>query len=350
MNGQSKYWNCPVGEVAQSECVTLAQGEGGKLTRRLLEQVVFPNLGAAPQYIDAARLVVPNGRLAFSTDSYVVSPLVFPGGDIGKLAVIGTVNDLSVSGAIPRWLSLSLIIEEGLPIALLKQILQSVAQAARDCHVEIVAGDTKVVPHGEADGLFLNTSGIGVLGDIVPPGPEALQNGDVLIVSGPLGRHGIAILAAREQLDFQPPPVSDCASLTPATTALLQHVGTGVRAMRDATRGGLTTVLHEWAAASGKSLFVEEKLIRRDPLVTSACELLGLEPLHLACEGTMVVAIESSQAETALQKLRSTVVGMQAAVIGTVMSRQIAPVVIRRALGREQSLDEPSGSPLPRIC
>ncbi len=342
--------NCPVSVEAHSDRVTLAHGEGGRLMRRLLEQVIYPSLGSSIQFADAASLQASSGKLAFSADSYVVSPLFFPGGDIGSLAVFGTVNDLVVSGAKPRWLSLSLIMEEGLPIIVLQQVLQSIARAASECQVQIVTGDTKVVPHGEADGLFVNTSGIGELIEPVPPGPEGLQDGDVLIVSGPVGRHGVAILAAREQLDFQPPPASDCASLLPAAVALRNTMGPNIRAMRDATRGGVTAVLHEWAIASGKTLRIDEKHLPVDSLTKSACELLGLEPLHLACEGTMVLAVDKNYADQALSALQAIKVSKQAAIIGTVQTRAMTPVIIRRLLGHEQSLDEPSGSPLPRIC
>lgn len=350
MGTPSWQLNCPVNLTARTDSVTLAHGEGGRQMRLLLEEVIHPSLGTKSCITDAASLQTSRNRLAFSTDSYVVSPLFFPGGDIGTLAVYGTVNDLAVSGAIPRWLSLSLIIEEGLPIAVLQKVLQSVAQAASSCRVEIVTGDTKVVTHGEADGIFLNTAGVGELIDPIQPGPQALQDGDVLIVTGPVGRHGTAILAAREQLGFSPAPMSDCASLLPAVQALHQQVGAAIRSMRDATRGGVTAVLHEWASASGKTLYIDEKLFPTDARVQSVCELLGLESLHLACEGTMLVSVDKAHAEPALKALRSMPGSQHAAIIGSVQSRAITPVVIRRLLGREQSLDEPSGAPLPRIC
>lgn len=343
-------FHCPVNVTTASDCVTLAHGEGGRLMRRLLEQVIHPILGTTPRIADAAVLETATSKIAMSTDCYVVSPLFFPGGDIGSLAVYGTCNDLAVSGAIPRWLSLSLILEEGLPLPILQKVLQSVARTAAECRVQIVTGDTKVVPHGEADGMFLNTTGIGELIAPIPPGAESLQEGDQLIVTGPIGRHGIAILAAREQLSFQPSPVSDGASLFPAIDALRVAIGPHVRVMRDATRGGLTAVLHEWAITSRKTLFIDEKNFPGDAVTQSACELLGLEPLHLACEGTMLVAVTSSFAEQAVAILQSIEVSKRAAIIGRVQSQTHAPVIVRRLLGREQSLDEPSGSPLPRIC
>lgn len=350
MSSSTWQLNCPVSVSAQSDCVTLAHGEGGRLMRRLLEQIIHPGLGISPRFADAALLQSDVHRLAFSTDSYVVSPLFFPGGDIGTLAVYGTCNDLAVSGSIPRWLSLSLIIEEGLPLPVLQKILQSIAAAAAECQVQIVTGDTKVVPHGEADGIFLNTTGIGELTDPVPPGAESLQVGDILIVSGCIGRHGIAVLAAREHLDFHPAPASDGASLFPAIKALRNNIGSEVRAIRDATRGGVTAVLHEWAIASNKTLHIDEKRIPVDAITQSACELLGMEPLHLACEGTMLLAVASNYAEQALSILRSVAVSREAAIIGAVEARAISPVIIRRTLGHEQSLNEPSSASLPRIC
>jgi hydrogenase expression/formation protein HypE len=342
--------HCPVNITGTSPTITLAHGEGGRQMRRLLEQVIHPILGTSKFDCDATPFEVSSRHLAMTTDSFVVSPLFFPGGDIGSLAVVGTVNDLAVSGAVPRWLSLSLILEEGLPIVVLEEILKSIARTASESSVSIITGDTKVVPHGDADGLFINTTGIGERLEPGVVGPSSLMPGDVLIVTGPVGRHGIAILAAREKLALNPVPVSDVASLWPAVQVVHQHLGSNVRAMRDATRGGLAAVLHEWAIASGHTLAIEEKLLPAHPLTQNACELLGLEPLHMACEGNMLLAVAPQAAEAAIIALHQTTVARQAAIIGSVQNRCIAPVTIRRLLGREQSLDEPSGSPLPRIC
>lgn len=350
MSTGSWQLSCPVELTSSSPTIVLGHGEGGRLMRKLLDQVVHPILGTSRVCSDAAHIDVEHNKLAMSTDSFVVSPLFFPGGNIGTLAVHGTINDLSVSGAIPRWLSLSMIIEEGLPVDVLKQVLQSIAQTAAACDVTVVTGDTKVVPHGDADGLFINTTGIGELLDPIVPGPSALMPDDVLILSGPVGLHGVAILAARERLQLSPVPVSDEASLWPAVHAVHQKVGGALRAMRDATRGGLTAVLHEWAIASNLSLALDERCLPVHSLTRNACELLGLEPLHLACEGTMLLAVSPCAASSAVSALRSTEAGKHAAIIGNVKQRSIAPVIIRRILGREQSLDEPSGSPLPRIC
>ena len=276
--------------------------------------------------------------------------MFFPGGNLGSLAVYGTVNDLAVAGAYPRWLTLSLIIEEGFPIAVLERILASVARAAREVHVQVVAGDTKVVARGEADGLFLNTTGVGQLIEPVPPGPTALRIGDELLVSGPIGRHGIAVLAAREQMAFAPPPLSDLAPLLNACQLLQDELGTRLRAMRDATRGGVAAVLHEWAEAAKLTMSIVESDIPVTSDVRGPCELLGLDPLHVANEGTMVVAVEQGAAADALAALRSQPETSQAARIGFVAPRRVAAVTVSRMLGPELPLDDPLGAPLPRIC
>ena len=284
-----------------------------------------------------------------TTDSFVVSPLFFPGGDIGSLAVYGTVNDLAVAGAIPRWISLALIIEEGLPIELLQRVMDSVAAAARRAAVQVVTGDTKVVPRGAADQLFVNTAGVGQLVSPFPPGPAALQEGDQILVSGPIGRHGMAVMACREGLAFDPPPASDSAPLVDVVAAL-RNAQVPVRAMRDATRGGLGAVLHEWAEASRKTLALEEAQIPLTAEVQGACELLGLDPVHVACEGTMVLAVPSASVQQALDAMREVPESAAARRVGEVRSQRLAPVVVRRALGQELALDEPVGAPLPRIC
>lgn len=342
---------CPVEITADSERVALAHGEGGRLMRRLIQERIVGSLGNERLTGDGDAAILPalTGRPAFSTDSFVVSPLFFPGGDIGTLAVYGTANDLAVTGARPRWLSLALIIEEGLPMAVLERVLASVADAAVRAGVQIVTGDTKVVHRGAADGLFINTAGLGELIEPVPPGPKALQPGDELIVSGPIGRHGVAILASREGLGFEPAPRSDCGPLVDAVEALRQ-AGVPVRAMRDATRGGVAAVLHEWAGEAGATLTVDERLIPVSGDVRGVCELLGLDPLHVANEGTMVVAVECGAADRAVAALRTRPECREAAAIGEVRPQGIAAVTVRRALGTEQALDEPSGCPLPRIC
>ncbi len=351
MKPESPSITCPVPDAGPADRITLAHGEGGLLMRRLIRERILPVVGSqrALQMGDATQLPAVAGPLAMSTDSFVVTPLFFAGGDIGSLAVYGTVNDLAVSGARPLWISLAAIIEEGFDQATFDRVLASVAGAAGRVGVEVVTGDTKVVPRGAVDGLFLNTAGIGEILTPTPPGPEGLQEGDILIVSGPIGCHGMAVMAGREGLEFDPPPTSDSAPLVDAVAAL-RAAAVPVRAMRDATRGGLGAVLHEWAEASGLCLSVEEARLPVTPAVRGVCEVLGLDPIHVANEGTMVVAVPAGAAEAAVAVLRSVAETSGAVAIGQVETRSVAPVVVRRALGQAVPLDEPLGSPLPRIC
>lgn len=352
MNDGTQTWSCPLPtSSADGEVISLAQGDGGAASRRLIQQHVARILGneILCRFEDAARLPALAGEIAFTTDSFVVSPLFFPGGDIGKLAVFGTVNDLIVAGAQPRWLSLSLMIEEGLSTALLRRVLESIDCAAKWAGVAVVAGDTKVVPRGAVDQLFLNTSGIGELIEPAPPGPSAIKVGDELLVTGHVGQHGVAILACRENLGFEPPPQSDCASLWEAAQAL-RTAGVPFRAMRDATRGGVGAVLHEWASACGHTLAIESSAIPVSPEARGICELLGLDPLFLANEGMMVVAVPSGMADRALTAWQRLPQHQSARRIGEVRARTLSPVVIQRGLGGEQALDEPIGAALPRIC
>ncbi len=351
MKPESPSLSCPVPDAGPTDRITLAHGEGGRLMRRLINERILPVVGSEQlaQLGDAAGLPTVAGPLAFSTDSFVVTPLFFAGGDIGSLAVYGTVNDLAVSGARPLWISLAAIIEEGFDQATFDRVLASVAAAAKRVGVEVVTGDTKVVPRGAADGLFLNTAGIGEVLTPTPPGPEGLQEGDVLIVSGPIGCHGMAVMAGREGLEFDPPPTSDSAPLVDAVSAL-REAAVPVRAMRDATRGGLGAVLHEWAETSGLSLSIDESRLPVTPAVRGVCEVLGLDPVHVANEGTMVVAVPADAAQAAVDTLRSVPETTGAVEIGRVETRGVASVVVRRALGQAVPLEEPLGSPLPRIC
>jgi hydrogenase expression/formation protein HypE len=373
-------WACPVPVAAGAGRISLAHGEGGRLMRQMIRDRIVPKLGLDPRMLgdaavlrdDAAvgdgpvvgeRFAVGDaalsadafvrgrvfGGVAITTDSFVVSPLFFPGGDIGRLAVFGTVNDLAVSGATPRWMTLGLIIEEGLEWEVLDAVLDGVAAAAREANVKVVAGDTKVVPRGAADRLFLNSCGVGVFESEPPPGAGTLVPGDVLIASGPIGCHGVAVMSAREQLGFVPEPRSDCAALTPAVKRL---TATGIVpvAMRDATRGGVAAVLHEWAEDCGATLRVDQRQLPINDDVAGVCELLGLDPLHVACEGMMVVGVRAGSADAAIEALRGCDVARHACVIGEVVGKGISPVVVRRGLGRDQPLDEPLGAPMPRIC
>lgn len=333
--------------------ITLAQGDGGRLTRQLVREHIVSVLGGGESLRlldDAARLPAPDGPIAVTTDSFVVTPLFFPGGDIGSLAVYGTVNDLAVSGAIPRWLTLSLILEEGLPLPVLDRVIASVARAAQLCGVSIVAGDTKVVPRGAADGMFLNTTGVGVLQQPVPCGPGELESGDELIVSGPIGQHGIAVLSAREQFGFDPAPTSDSQPLVRPVRALCERLGPRVKAIRDATRGGVAAVLHEWAEVSQKTLQVRESQFPIGPELRGACELLGIDPLYFAGEGVFCLAVAAGAGEAAVHVLREHPESRLATVVGVVRSQGRFPVTIHRGLGRELPLDEPTTALLPRIC
>lgn len=342
---------CPLPVPDAGDRVCLAHGEGGRASRQLIQEIIIPRLGNKTLNVlgDAAQIVGASTSLAFTTDAYTVSPLFFPGGDIGRLSVFGTVNDLAVSGAIPRWLSLSLIIEEGFSLSQLDEILDSIRTAADLAQVAVVTGDTKVVPRGTADGLYIVTAGIGELTLSPPPGPSFLEAGDELIVSGPLGRHGAAILCAREQLDFTPPPESDCASLAEPLLALLR-AGLTPRAMRDATRGGVSAVLHEWMSVSQLSCTIDEKQLPESDVVRGVAELLGLDPLHLANEGTFVIATTRELVSPTLILLHQFETTCQAARIGHILPRRPSAVSIVRRSGREVPVTEPVGMPLPRIC
>lgn len=341
---------CPLPQSLDAELVTLAYGEGGRLSRQFVRERILTRLANPTLAVlgDSAMLTASH-QLAMTTDGYTVTPLVFPGGDIGRLAVCGTVNDLAVCGATPRWLSLGLIIEEGLPWATLDDILDSVRDTARETGITVVTGDTKVVPRGAADRLFLTTTGLGEF--VTPPfaGPQSLLPGDLLIVSGPIGLHGTAVLCAREGLEFDPEPVSDCANLAPPLLAL-SSAKIPPRAARDSTRGGVAAVLHEWTTAAGVGIEIDEARLPVSPAVRAVCELLGLDPLFLACEGTFVAAVHPDRAEATLAELRQHTVSRGATVIGQVTEPRAVPVCIRRAAGRLVPLDEPAGSPLPRIC
>jgi hydrogenase expression/formation protein HypE len=291
-----------------------------------------------------------DGRaLAFTTDSFVVSPRSFPGGDIGELAVYGTVNDLACAGARPRFLSCALILEEGLALAELAHLVDSMRRAAVRCGVSIVTGDTKVVDRGKGDGVYINTAGIGLVPAGRRVGPKEVRPGDAVLVSGDLGRHGMAVLSVREGLAFDSPVVSDCAPVHLLAEALWT-AGVEVHCLRDPTRGGLGAVLNEIALDSRLTLEVLEQEVPVSEPVASACELLGLDPLYLACEGRLVVFLPEPQAEAALAALRRLPEGAGAACIGHVLERGPAHVTLRTRLGTERILDLPSGAQQPRIC
>ena len=339
--------SCPL-PVPDGDRVLLAHGGGGRESRRLLQRHVGPALGCALDH-DGAVLDVGGARIAMTTDSYVVRPLFFQGGDLGRLAVCGTVNDLAMCGARPVALSLALIAEEGLPLATLDRVLASVARTAAEVGVPVVTGDTKVVGRGQADGLYATTTGLGE----VPPGveihPRRIAAGDVVLLSGDLGRHGVAVLLAREGLGLESALQSCCAPLHGAVAALLR-AGIDVRCLRDPTRGGLAAALCELAASAGLDLEIDETALPICAEVHAVCEILGLDPMHLACEGRMVAVVPEAQADAALAALREVPVSAGAVRIGHVLARDEGRVVLTGSYGARRVLDLPAGELLPRIC
>jgi hydrogenase expression/formation protein HypE len=337
--------------IQQYPHVLMAHGGGGKLMHQLLEKVfgqAFRNPILDPRH-DSAQFTVPPGRLAMTTDSYVVRPLFFPGGDIGSMAIHGTVNDLAMSGARPLYLSCGFIIEEGLPMETLWRVVTAMRAAADQCGVRIVTGDTKVVDRGKGDGLYLNTTGIGVIEHALEITPRSVQPGDAVVVSGDLGRHGMAIMAGREGLQFESTIESDSASVWAPVQALLQ-AGIGVHCLRDLTRGGLASALNEIAEAAGVRITIEQESVPGREDVHAACELLGLDPLHVANEGRFVAFVPAPDVERAVRILRQHEVSGQAAVIGQVTAGATPLVTVRSAIGASRILDMPSGEQLPRIC
>jgi len=332
--------------------ILMAHGSGGTLSRDLVRDIFLAHLGnpILAELGDSAILSMDGGRLAFTTDGYVISPLFFPGGDIGRLAVCGTVNDLSVAGAVPRFLSASFILEEGLPLETLERVVTSMADAARAAGVSIVTGDTKVVEHGAADGLYITTAGVGT----VPAGrtltPANLRPGDCVLVSGTMGDHGLAVMMGREGLALRSALTSDCAPLNGLVGELLEACPTGVRVLRDPTRGGLASTLNEWAAAAGLGFSLEQADIPVREEVRAACELLGLDPLYAANEGKVVAGVSPEAADSALAALRAHPLGREAAIIGRVTSEHPGRVVLRTPFGAHRLLDMLSGDQLPRIC
>jgi hydrogenase expression/formation protein HypE len=335
----------------REERITMSHGAGGKATQTLIEAVfldAFRNPLLEPLE-DAASLSVSGARLALTTDSYVVSPLFFPGGNIGDLAVNGTVNDLSVSGATPLYLTAGFILEEGFPVADLQRVVASMQAAASAAGVSIVTGDTKVVQRGKADGCYINTAGIGVLSGDSALGVAFAQPGDAIIVSGPIGDHGITIMLARGELDIEADVVSDTAPLNGLIAALLAAVP-GVRAMRDATRGGVATILNEIAKAADLGVLVTEDAIPVRAEVRGASELLGIDPMYVACEGRLVVVVPGDSAEAAVRVMQGHPLGAEAAVIGEVVAEQPGIVRLKTAFGGTRIVDMLVGDPLPRIC
>lgn len=331
--------------------ILLGHGSGGSLTRGLVEDVfvkAFDNPLLAPLN-DQAVFSLPPGRLAFTTDSYVVNPLFFPGGDIGKLSVCGTINDLAVGGATAVYLSAAFIIEEGMDMDMLKKIAGSMAATAAQSGVKIITGDTKVVERGKGDGVFINTAGIGILADSIDLSPTRISAGDVVIISGTVGDHGIAIMTKRQGIEMDVPVFSDCAALNGLIGDTLKNT-TGIKAMRDPTRGGLATVINEFARASSTCIMLKEALVPVKEEVKGACEILGFDPLYLANEGKAVFVVAKDSAQSVLNAIRKHPLGRDAAIIGEVLPEPKAKAVLETTIGNRRILDMLSGEQLPRIC
>jgi len=330
--------------------VQMAHGGGGRLMKELIEGLFLPALGADPAGLhDSAVIEAGGARLAFTTDGFVVQPRVFPGGDLGELAVYGTVNDLAMAGAVPLALSSAFILEEGLPFEELTVLVASMKAAADRCGVRLVTGDTKVVDRGKADGIFITTAGIGLIAPGTEIHPRRVQVGDAVLVTGDLGRHGIAVMSVREGIRFETPVSSDCGPVHHLAAALLT-AGLDIHCLRDPTRGGLASVLNEIATAAGVAIQAEEAAIPVAEAVAAACEILGLDPLYVACEGRMVAFLPEAQAEQALGVLRAIPEGAGAAIIGRVQAGPAGRVSLRTSLGTARLLDLLSGEQLPRIC
>ena len=330
--------------------IQLAHGSGGRLTHDLIRQVFQRHL--SNPYLDvlsdAAVVPEPRGRLACTTDSYVIQPIFFQGGDIGKLAVCGTVNDLSMVGARPLYLTAGFILEEGLPLSDLERVVSSMAATAEEAGVQVIAGDTKVVERGSADKIFINTAGIGLIPETINLSPLHIAPGDRILVSGSMGDHGMAILSQREGLAFNTPLASDCAPLHGLVQSFVHH--RGLRVMRDPTRGGLVTTLVELARARGLGFVIEENRVPIHESVRGACELLGLDPFYVANEGKLIAIVSPEEAEPVLATMRRHPLGHEASVIGRVVEAHPKRVVLRTFLGATRIMDMLTAEQLPRIC
>jgi len=335
----------------KSRTITLGHGSGGLLTHDLVHEVFGTRLKnpVLDGWGDSALLDLGGVRVAFTTDSFVVSPLFFPGGDIGKLAVCGTVNDLAVAGAVPRFLSLAVVLEEGFDLDRLERIADSIARAAAAAGVAVVTGDTKVVEKGKGDGVYLNTAGVGLLRPAAPGGAASVRPGDVVLVNGPLGDHGAVIVSARSGIELASGLVSDCAPLAGLIGALYE-AGVTPRFMRDPTRGGAAGVLAELAHGSGCGVALDEERLPFRPEVRGVCDLLGMDPLVLANEGKVIVVVPPEQGAAALAAMRAHPHGAAAATIGTITEAHPGKVVLRTRYGGQRLIDMPVSDPLPRIC
>ena len=344
-------WSCPAPDES-GETVQLAHGGGGRMTQRLIEQVFVPALRNATLEAlhDGAVMSLPPGRVAFSSDSFVISPIFFPGGDIGSLAVHGTVNDLAMCGAKPLHLSAGFIIEEGLAMADLRRVAESMGRAAVAAGVSVVTGDTKVVDRGKGDGVFINTSGVGVVPEGIEIDPRRARPGDVVLVSGEIAVHGIAILSVRQGLQFETGIVSDSAPLNGLVDAALAVAGSNLHVLRDPTRGGVASALNEIAAQAGVAVELNEGAIPVNEAVQGACEILGFDPLYVANEGKCIAIVARSHADAVLEAWRRHPLGARAAIIGEICQEPRGRVVLRTRIGAKRVVDMLSGEQLPRIC
>ena len=342
-------WSCPT-PLRDHPSIVMGHGGGGQLSAELIEHLFVPAFGNGQlaELADAA-VLDPGGLISFSTDTFVVRPRFFPGGNIGELAVNGTVNDVAMRGAIPRYLSIGLILEEGLPLAELGVIVESMAAAAAHAGVTIVTGDTKVVDRGHGDGVFINTTGIGTLRDGADIRPQRAEPGDVIIVSGNVGDHGMAIMSVREGLEFEASIVSDTAALNHMINDVLD-TGADVHVLRDPTRGGLAASLNEIANAADVGVLLDERAIPVDRTVAAACELLGMDPMYVANEGKVVAFVPAAYADRVLGAMRSHPEGINATIIGEVTSTHRGMVAARTPLGSTRVVDMQVGEQLPRIC
>lgn len=344
-------WTCPA-PLRDQPRVVMGHGGGGVMSAELVEHIFAPAFGGPKlaELGDSAELSLGGVRLAFSTDTYVVRPLFFPGGSIGDLAINGTVNDLAMSGARPAYLSCGYILEEGVELSVVGRVAQAMGDAARAAGVEVVTGDTKVVESGHGDGVYINTAGVGLIPAGVRPHPRQVRSGDSVIVSGPIGVHGVAVMSVREGLEFGVEIQSDCAPLHGLVADMLTAGGADVRALRDPTRGGLAAALNEIAAASGVGVEIRERSVPVPPEVANACAILGLDPWYAANEGKLVAFVAPERADEVLAAMRNHPRGKDAAIIGTCVNDHPGMVVARTGLGGTRVVDLPLGEQLPRIC
>lgn len=342
--------SCPI-PISQYPHVMMAHGGGGILMHNLIEKMFMPEFSKidVKKRHDSAVLFIETHKIAFTTDSYVIKPLFFPGGDIGSLAIYGTVNDLSMSGAKPLFISVSFILEEGLPMETLWKIVSSMKDAAQKAKVDIVTGDTKVVDKGKGDGIFINTSGIGILNYELSINPGSVKSGDVIIVNGDLGRHGISIMAEREGLEFESTIESDSAPLNDLVQRLLK-AGIEIHCMRDLTRGGLASSLVEIAEASNLGFMIDEQTIPVREDVKGACEILGFDPMYVANEGRFIIIIPEKEKEKTLEIMKKNTIGKESREIGKVNKENRGMVIMKSLIGATRIVDMLSGEQLPRIC